>query len=61
MKNVRIVFKILNGQESVPPTYQEIRCHTIFDVIKDFRCKARFAAGGHKTDTPHAMTYESVL
>jgi hypothetical protein len=32
MKNVRIAFKILNGEESVPPAYQEIRCHMIFDM-----------------------------
>jgi hypothetical protein len=62
MKNVRIAFKILNGGESVPPTYQEIRCHMIFDVkMEDFRFKARFVAGGHTTDTPHAMTYASVV
>jgi hypothetical protein len=29
MKNLRIAFKILNGDESSPPTYQEIRCHMI--------------------------------
>jgi hypothetical protein len=62
MKNVRIAFKILNGEESVPPTYQEIRCHVIFDVkMEDFRRKARFVAGGHTTYTPHAMTYASVV
>jgi hypothetical protein len=62
MKNVRIAFKILNGEESVPPTYQEIRCHMIFDVkMEDFRRKARFVAGGHTTDTPHTMTYASVV
>jgi hypothetical protein len=62
MKNVGIAFKILNGDESVPPTYQEIRCHTIFDVkMEDFCRKARFFAGGHTTDTPHAMTYASVV
>jgi hypothetical protein len=62
MKNVRIAFKIINGEESVPPTYQEIRCHMIFDVkIEDLRRKARFVAGGHTTDTPHAMTYASVV
>jgi hypothetical protein len=62
MKNVRIAFKILNGDESVPPTYQEIRCHMIFDVnMKDFRRKARFVAGGQTTDNPHAMTYASVV
>jgi hypothetical protein len=62
MKNVRIAFKILNGEESAPPTYQEIRCHMIFDVkMEDFRRKARFVDGGHTTDTPHAMTYASVV
>jgi hypothetical protein len=56
-KNVRIAFKILNGEKSVPPTYQEIRCHMIFDVkMKDFRHNTRFVAGGHTTDNPHAMT-----
>jgi hypothetical protein len=62
MKNVRIAFKILNGEESVPPTYQEIRCHMIVDVkMEDFRRKARFVAGGHTTGTPHVMTYASVV
>jgi hypothetical protein len=62
MKNVRIAFKIINGDKSVPPTYQEIRCHMIFDFkMEDFRRKAIFVAGGHTTDTPHAMTYASVV
>jgi hypothetical protein len=62
MKNVRIAFKILNGEESVPPTYQEIRCHMIFDVkMEDFRRKARFVAGGHTPYTTHAMTYARVV
>jgi hypothetical protein len=61
-KNVIIAFKILNGEESAPLTYQEIRCHRIFDVkMEDFRRKARFGAGGHTTDTPHTMTYTSVV
>jgi hypothetical protein len=47
MKSVRISFKILNGEEPVPPTYQEIRCHMIFDVkMEDFRRKERFVAQG---------------
>jgi hypothetical protein len=34
----------------------------IFDVkMEDFRRKARFVAGGHTTDTPHEMTYASVV
>jgi hypothetical protein len=27
MNNIRITFKVLNGEEAIPPTYQEIRCH----------------------------------
>jgi hypothetical protein len=62
MKNVRISFKIINGEESVPPTYQEIHCHMIFDVkMEDFRRNARFVAGGQTIDTPHAMPYASVV
>jgi hypothetical protein len=34
----------------------------IFDVkMEDFRRKARFVAGVHTADTPHAVTYASVL
>jgi hypothetical protein len=62
MKNVRIAVKIINGEESAPPTYQEIFCHMLFDVkMEDFCRKARFVAGGHTSDAPHAMTYESVV
>jgi hypothetical protein len=34
----------------------------IFDVnMGDFRRKARFVAGGHITDTVHAMNFASVV
>jgi hypothetical protein len=62
MNNVCIAFKVLNGEEAIPPTYQEIRCHMIFDVkMEDSHRKARFVAGGHTTDAPHMMTYASVV
>jgi hypothetical protein len=62
MKNVCIVFQMLNEVDAIPPTYQEIRCHMIFDVkMEDFWRKARFVAGGHIIDIPHAMTYASVV
>jgi hypothetical protein len=49
---VRITFKIMEDGTQVPPTYQEIRCHLIFDVkIENFRRKARTVAGGHVTET----------
>jgi hypothetical protein len=62
MKNVRIAFKILDGDKAVPPTYKDLRCHMIFGVkMEDFHRNARFVAGGHTTDTPHNMTYASVV
>jgi hypothetical protein len=62
IRNVRVAFKILNGEESVPPTYQDILRHMIFDIkMEDFRSKASFFARGHTTDTHHAMTYASVV
>jgi hypothetical protein len=61
MNNIRIAFKILNGEESIPPTYQEICCHMICDVkMEDFRRNTRFVVG-NTTDTSHAMTYASVV
>jgi hypothetical protein len=62
MNNVRIAFKVLNGEEAIPPTYQEIRYHMIFDVkMEDFLGKSRFVAGGHTTNAHHVMTYASVV
>jgi hypothetical protein len=62
MNNVCIAFKVLYCEDAIPPTYQEIRCHMIFDVKKKyFRRKARFVAGGHTTDASHVMTYASVV
>jgi hypothetical protein len=61
MKNVRIVFQILNGDEAVSPTYQDIHCHMIFDVkMECFHRKAHFVAGGHTIDTPHDMIYVNI-
>ena len=64
MNNVRIAFQLCeNGKEDIPIGYQEIKCHMIFDVkmSESFRCKARFVAGGHTTETPDVMTYSSVV
>jgi hypothetical protein len=62
MNNVRIAFQIFNYDDAIPPTYQNIFCHMIFDVkMKDLWRKARFVSGGHTTYTPHDMTYASVV
>jgi hypothetical protein len=62
MNNVRIAFKVINGEEASTPTYQEIRCHMIFDVkMEDFCRNTRFVAGRNTNDAPHVMTYSSVV
>ena len=62
MNVVKVAFKVLESGEEVPPSYQEIRCHLIFDIkIEDFRRKARYVAGGHMTETPATLTYASVV
>jgi hypothetical protein len=64
MKNVRPAFEVWEKDVSMlPPGYQKITCHMIFDVKmgENFRRKARFVADGHKTKTPAAMTYSSVV
>jgi len=62
MKNVRVAFKILMDDQSVPIGYQKIPCHMVFDIkMEDFTRKARLVAGGHKTDAPPTITYASVV
>ena len=63
MKNVRIAFKVYEGNVSDLVGYQEIGCHLVFDVKmgENFRRKARLVAGGHKTSTPTSLTYSSVV
>ena len=57
-----IAFKLLDEREKPPPTYQEIRCHMIFDIkMEDLRRKAQYVAGGHATVAYLTLTYESVV
>ena len=45
-----IAFEEFDGDvEDLPPGFQYIKCHMIFDVKmgENFRCKARMVAGGH--------------
>ena len=59
---MRVAFQILDDGKTVPPTFQQIWCHLVFDVkMEDFRRKARFVAGGHMTKTPATLTYASIV
>ena len=58
MSKVRVAFQVLDDDDSPPPTFQEIRCHLVFDVkMENFQRKARLVAGGHTTQTPASITY----
>ena len=63
MKNVRIAFEEYEGNVRDLVGYQEVKCHMIFDIKlgENFRRKARFVAGGHKTDPPSSIIYSSVV
>ena len=63
MENVKVAFKLMGEEDEVPPGYQQMTCHMIFDIklSEGFRRKARMVAGGHQVDTPAYMTYSSVV
>ena len=64
MRNVRPAFEVWEKDvKHIPPGYQQIKCHMIFDVKmgENFRRKARFVTGGHTTETPMSLTYSSVV
>jgi hypothetical protein len=64
MKNVRPAFEAWEKDMlELPVGCQKITCHMMFDVKmgENFSRKARFVADGHKTNTPAAMTYSSVV
>jgi Reverse transcriptase (RNA-dependent DNA polymerase) len=60
MKTVTPAFHFLKGSQP-PIGHQKIPCHVVFDVKMDFTRKARFVAGGHKTEPPASITYASVV
>ena len=61
MAKVRVAFKLLGDNESPPPTFQEMRCHMVYDVkMENFQRKARLVAGGHMTN-PNSDSYSGVV
>ena len=53
--------KILDEGAQHPVGHQMIPYHIVFDVKMDFTRKARFVAGGHKTQEPETPTYACVV
>ena len=61
MKTVFPAFEILEDGAVAPVGFQKIPCHIIFDIKLDLTRKARYVAGGHKTEPPASITYASVV
>ena len=62
MSKVQVAFQVLADSESIPPAYQMIRCHMVYDMkMENFHHKAQFVAGGHMTKAPATITYVSVV
>ena len=62
MDTVSVAFRVLEEDEVIPPGYQRIDCHLIFTVkMENFKRKARYVAGGHRTEAPATLTYASVV
>ena len=61
MSKIIPALKILEEGSQAPIGYQKITCHMIFDVKMDFSRKARFVAGGHRTEDPPFSTYASTV
>jgi hypothetical protein len=60
--NVKVAFDVSDDSDELPPGYQQIDCHMIFDIkLGSLARKCRLVAGGHKTDPPAAITYASVV
>ena len=64
MTNVRPAFEKWEKREGdLPPGYQKIKCHFIFDIKmgENFRRKARLVVKGNETEVPLSLPYSSVV
>ena len=62
MKDVIPVFRKLDNGDIVPKGYQSVNYHMIFDVkMKDFYRTARLVTGGHVTEAPTTITYDTLV
>ena len=61
MKNVRVAFKILEKNENLPPGFEFVPCHMVFDVKMDGTAKARLVATGCRTADPEGSTWAGVV
>ena len=51
----------LSKDDFIPPGYQRLSGHLVFDVKMDFTCKARWVKDGHLTKDPDSSNYAGVV
>ena len=62
MKNVEVAFDIKDDDYHIPPAFQHIACHLVFDIkMGSLKRKVCLVAGGHTMEPPAAITYASVV
>ena len=63
MKNAHIAFDTYKGDPNKLVVYQEITGHIVIDIKlgENFRRKPRYCSDGHKTKSPAALTYSTVV
>ena len=62
MENVRVAFKVLPDEKTVPIDHQFVQSHMTFDVkMEDFRHKARLVVGDHMTMAWATIMYASIV
>ena len=63
MRYVRPAIEKWEKEGELPPAFQKIKCHFVFDIkmSKNFQRKARLVANGNEMETPASLTYSSVV
>ena len=62
MKNVEVAFDIKDDDYHIPPAFQCIPCHLVFNIKMGLlKRKVHLVAGGHTMEPPAAITYASMV
>ena len=59
--NAYQTFCTLEAHEPLPPGYERIQYHMVFDVKFDLQKKSRLVAGGNHTNNPHKDIHSRVV
>lgn len=59
VRRLMVAFEVQLEETTHIPGYKRIPGHVVWDVKMDFTHKARYVAGGHRTDPPKSLTYST--